>query len=152
MIYKREDVKALDMISTKKKAIEQLETIGLRFSPKWNRAIIPKQFTTGQRGLRVVRGYADTDGRVIVFNNNGTPYPRIEMKISPSPMQNQIIEILTKNGFEPRVNDIGNGKVRIMISGKKKLMLWLRLIGFSNERNKRMVGRYLKKEDSGGWI
>ena len=60
--------------------------------------------------LKVLRGYMDTDGCVVIFNNNGTKYPRLEMKVCPSPMQNQFIEILKKHHFEPRVNDIGKVK------------------------------------------
>lgn len=92
-----------------------------------------------------------TDGCITVFNNNGTIYPRIEMKISPSPMQNQIVNILQTNGFDPRVNNIGKGKKRIMLSGISKLKKWNKSIGFSNERNLNILKRFIEK-DSGGWI
>jgi len=147
----RKNEKTLDVIVTNPRVITTLLDIGMKKSPKWGAAIIPKRFLRNDLALKVLRGYVDTDGCIVVFNNNGTIYPRIEMKVCPSPMQRQFISILEKNGFRPRVNDIGKGKCRIMLSGKKKLMLWNRIIGFSNSRNKKMLGGYLKKIAGSGF-
>jgi len=149
--YKRKNEKTLDLIITNKQAVKKLIEIGLHESPKWNNAVIPAKFLRRDLSLLVMRGYMDTDGCISVFDNNGIIYPRIEMKICPSPMQAQFIRILEENGFSPRVNDIGNGKVRIMLAGVKKLRKWNNTIGFSNKRNSDIANRFIKK-DSGGWI
>ena len=90
-----------------------------------------------------LRGYFDTDGCVVRTNNNGTIYPRLEMKISPSPMQEQFIAILKDMSFNFGVYDIGKGKVRIQINGKKGLKQWSDMIGFSNKKHKDKCHKFL---------
>jgi len=143
--YLRKNEKTLDLIITKQHVINKLLDLGLKKSPKHQRAVIPRGFLQKELSLKVLRGYMDTDGCITVFNNNGSIYPRIEMKICPSPMQKQFIRILEKNGFEPRVNNIGNGKKRIMLAGVKKIRQWDRLIGFSNSRNLKIAKKFTEE-------
>ena len=85
-------------------------------------------------GKYVLRGYFDTDGCVAITNNNGTIYPRLEMKIMPSPMKQQLQELLNMYGFKYGVYEIGRGEVRIQMNGKKQLEKWKKEIGFSNKK------------------
>lgn len=125
-----------DLYVFKKEIIKYLvDEIGLKLSPKWNNAIIPDKYFHNDAALYVLRGYFDTDGSVVLANNNGTLYPRLEMKISPSPMQMQFIKILTETKFKFGVYQIGKGKVRIQINGKKQLTKWNNIIGFSNQKH-----------------
>jgi len=119
----------------RKHIIGKLLVLGLRKSPKWKRAIVPEQFMTYELGKHVLRGYFDTDGCVVIANNNGTRYPRLEMKISPSPMQVQLISLLKMYGFTFGVYDIGRGKVRIQMNGLRPLQKWTDIVGFSNEKH-----------------
>ena len=144
-LYKRKNEKTLDIIVKDKIVVEYLLKIGMKLAPKWGRARVPHDYLKGGLGLKVIRGYMDTDGCITVFDNNGTLYPRIEMKISQSPMQNQLIDILKKHNFKPRVNNIGRGKKRIMLAGKQKLLRWYCKIGFSNKRNIVIAERFIKK-------
>ncbi len=120
-------------IYSKEKVIYALETIGLKISPKWGRMEIPKKYSVGNLALFVLRGLFDTDGSITIFNNNGTVYPRIEIKMCPCPAQKQIMKILDESGFRYRVQHLDRGKIRIRISGKKELKKWINLIGCSNE-------------------
>jgi len=112
-------------------------------SPKWNRAIIPSWIF--ERGLEkyVIRGYFDTDGCVVITDNNGIRYPRLEMKVSPSPMQEQFQTILRKYNFKFGTHNIGKGKVRIQLNGKKELKKWNELIGFSNPKHQVKFNSFL---------
>jgi hypothetical protein len=112
-----------------------LNDVGMMISPKWKRAKIPEFYLNNELELLVLRGYLDTDGCVTITNNNGILYPQIEMKICPSPMQNQFIDILKRRGFRFQVNDIGKGKVRIRLNGKKQVYKWNKEIGFSNPKH-----------------
>jgi hypothetical protein len=105
---------------------------GLVLSPKWGRAKVPSYLFETDLILDVLRGYFDTDGCVTITNNNGTLYPRIEMKVCPSPMQNQLIEGLERYGFRFGVYQIGKGQVRIQLNGKTQLYKWFKLIGSKN--------------------
>ena len=129
---KRKNGNTADLFVFKRNIINYLLDLGLKKSPKWGRAIIPESFLNKKLGKFVLRGYFDTDGSLVVTNNNGTIYPRLEMKISPSPMQNQFIQLLQFYGFRFGVYQIGRGKVRIQMNGKKELKKWVKLIGFSN--------------------
>lgn len=112
-----------------------INEISLNPSPKWNRAEIPEWIFNKKLEKYVLRGYFDTDGCVVITNNNGTRYPRLEMKICPSPMKEQFIAILDKYQFKFGVYDIGKGKVRIQMNGKEELKRWNKLIGFSNKKH-----------------
>ncbi len=109
-----------------------INNIGLVPSPKWERAIIPKWIIDEKLEKFVLRGYFDTDGSVVLTNNNGVLYPRLEMKVSPSPMQEQFITILKNYKFNFGSYAIGKGKVRIQLNGKKELKKWNEIIDFSN--------------------
>jgi len=120
------------------------EEIGLKMSPKRHIAVIPKTLINSELELDVIRGYFDTDGSVVLTNNNGTLYPRLEMKICPSPMQKQIPEILQRHNFKFGVYDAGNGEVRVQLNGKKELEKWVSNIGFSNPKYQEKL-KYFKK-------
>lgn len=141
----RHNENTADLFIFKKKIIDYLiDEIGLKLSPKWGNAIIPEEYTSKELGLLVIRGYFDTDGSVVLTNNNGTLYPRLEMKISPSPMQQQFIQILQDNGFKFGVYQIGRGKVRVQLNGKGQLTKWRELIGFSNIKHTNKMNKVIK--------
>ena len=120
-----------------------INEIGLKLSPKWDRAVIPKKFLTNDLELYTLRGYFDTDGSLVTTNNNGTIYPRLEMKVCPSPMQAQFIDILRKYDFNFGAYNIGKGKVRIQLNGKSQLNKWIKLVGFSNEKHIKKISRFV---------
>ena len=117
--------------------LERFDRIGLSRSPKWNRAKIPKEYMKGKKSIFVLRGYFDTDGSVVITNNNGIIYPRLEMKVCPSPMQNQFIEILDKLGFRFGSYNIGKGKIRLQLNGISQLKKWKDVVGFSNPKHQK---------------
>jgi len=140
----RKEENTADLYLFKKNILEYLvDQIGVRLSPKWNRAIIPKDFCKNHLDVLVIRGYFDTDGCVVITNNNGIKYPRLEMKVCPSPMQFQFINILKKYNFRFGVYNIGKGKVRIQLNGIKQLTKWMSLIGFSNEKHLKKVIEFI---------
>lgn len=140
----RKNENALDIFVFKRKVLKFLDKCGLKKSPKWKRAIIPKIFM--KYDLSVLRGYFDTDGSVVITNNNGTLYPRLEMKISPSPMQKQFIKILKKYNFRFGAYDIGKGKKRIQINGKVELQKWFDLVGSSNRKHRKKARIFTNTE------
>jgi hypothetical protein len=124
-----------------------INEVGLNPSPKWNKAIIPYWIIENKLELRVLRGYFDTDGSVVITNNNGVVYPRLEMKICPSPMQKQFVQILKRHGFVFGVYDIGKGKIRVQLNGKKELRKWYDLVGFSNPKHAKKALVFLYPDD-----
>lgn len=141
--YHRKGEKTLDLIIRKRKVVQGLLRHGLVLSPKWKRAVVPKKFMRRKLIRFVLRGYMDTDGCISVFDNNGTEYPRIEMKICPSPMQQQLVRAIDSVGIKARINRLDRGKIRIMVSGTKKLIQWEKTIGFSNPRNGKIAEKII---------
>ena len=135
IIKPRKEDNTTDLFVFKKHIIFQLLELGLKKAPKWNRAIIPKQFMKKNYKKYVLKGYFDTDGSVVHANNGGKKYPRLEMKISPSPMQEEFIEIFGSFDFNHKIYDIGKGKIKIQMNGKKQLKKWKNCIGFSNQKH-----------------
>ena len=58
-------------------------------------------------------------------------------------MQSQFIEILNRHEFNFGVYKIGKGKIRIQMNGKKELMKWKKLIGFSNIKHQRKCDQFI---------
>jgi len=143
-IKKRSNENAVDILIFNKELITFLiNEVGLQLSPKWNRAMVPTTFLKDNLDLLVIRGYFDTDGALVTTNNNGTIYPRLEMKVCPSPMQSQFISILDKYKFKFGAYQIGKGKVRIQLNGKGQLENWIKHIGFSNQKHSDKIKRFL---------
>lgn len=133
-----------DLFLFKRKIIRFLVNgIGMVPSPKWNRAKIPAFYLNNKLELLVLRGYFDTDGSIVITNNNGTIYPRLEAKISPSPMQKQFIGILKRNRFNFIVQNIGKGKIRVRLNGEHQLKDWYYKVGFSNPRYLKRAKRFV---------
>lgn len=127
---------AVDVQIFKRKHVEfVVDKLGLKLSPKWNHATIPTYFLQRRLSKYVVRGYFDTDGSVVIANNNGTKYPRIEMKICPSPMQEQFVKILIDHKLKFGTYKIGNGMIRVQLNGKDNLHQWMKAIGSSNPKH-----------------
>ncbi len=132
----RKSEKACDLRCFKKELFEFLvNKVNLKESPKWNTAMIPDFCLGNSLELEVLRGYFDTDGSLVLTDNNGVLYPRLEMKICPSPMQNQFVEILERQGFRYGVYDIGDGKVRVQMNGEGQLNRWIERVSFRNRKH-----------------
>ena len=147
-VHFRKNENAVDIRITKRSIVNYFLKEGLKESPKWNKAEIPKSYLKHKK--YVLRGLFDTDGCLVRTNNNGTLYPRLEIKICPSPLQKQIIKVLESYNFRFGVYQIGNGQIRLQINGRSELKKWNKLIGFSN--NKHLMKFYEIMRYSGDWI
>ncbi|MBI2547621.1 MAG: hypothetical protein HYW23_04225 [Candidatus Aenigmarchaeota archaeon] len=153
-VFFRKGERAVDIQLFNQKLIDfMINDIGLVTAPKWQRAVIPSTYLNTDLEKDILRGYFDTDGSVVLAKNNGTLYPRLEMKISPSPMQKSFIEILERTGIRFGVYNIGRGKVRVQINGIKQIQKWMNQIGINNknqsERLKKIAGEGFEPSTSG---
>ena len=133
-VYFKKKENAVDICTFRKEKIDYiLNNLGLKISPKWNKMEIPEKYTQGKLALFVLRGLFDTDGSVTIFKNNGIIYPRLELRICPSPVKNQIVDILKENNIRFTIQKLDKGKIKIRISGRKELKNWFDKIGSSNK-------------------
>ena len=127
----------------KEKIFWALKSLKLKISPKQGKMKIPEGYSKGKLALFVLRGLFDTDGSVTIFQNNGKPYPRIEIRVMFSPSQGQIKKILKENGFRFRIQKLENNKIRIRLSGKRELKKWFKIIGSSNKSHLKRARQFL---------
>lgn len=130
----------------KEKVLFVLNNLGLKLSPKKNNMIIPERYFKKKLFPFLLRGLFDTDGCLSIFNNNGTDYPRIEIRICPSPAQEQFITILKELGFNYKVQKLDKNWIRIRVSGKNELKNWFNIVGSSNQVHLRKANRFLEKK------
>ena len=143
-IHFKKKENAVDICTFRKeKVFYALNEIGLKISPKWNRMEVPKKFMKEELYPHILKGLFDTDGSVTIFNNNGIIYPRIEIKICPSPAQKQFIDILDQFDFNYKIQNLDKGKIRIRISGVRELRKWFDLIGSSNQNHIDRANQFL---------
>jgi len=141
----RKTENALDIQIFNKKLMDFLiNEIGMVPAPKWERVVIPKIFLNNKLEKYVLRGYFDTDGSVVITNNNGTIYPRLEMKICPSPMRDSFIEILRRLNFRFGAYIIDNNRTRIQINGQKQLSKWIKEVGVRNPKYVQKINNYFR--------
>lgn len=146
-IFFKKNENAVDIkVYNKEKVLFALEDIGLILSPKMNRAKIPPKFMAKNLIPFVLRGLFDTDGCVSHFNNNGQRYPRIEIRICPSPMQEQFIGIVKLLGFKYTLQNLEGGHVKIRISGREQLKKWFNEVGSSNLSYVKRAEPFLKRK------
>lgn len=126
-----------------------LNEVGLKISPKWNTAKIPYRYFRNNLEIEVLRGIFDTDGSITITKNNGLLYPRLELKICPSPMQTQFIEIVDRIGCDFKVQRLEKGKIRIRINGKSELLKWLKIVGTSNPKHLNRANKILGIAEAG---
>ncbi|QGA80087.1 hypothetical protein [Candidatus Nanohalobium constans] len=134
--HEKKSENTLDVRCFQKELFEFMtEEVGLKTAPKKGRAMVPDRYTREELSSHLLRGLFDTDGSLVLTDNNGTLYPRLEIKISQSPMQDQVTELLEDKGFRFGSYDCGNGKIRIQMNGKGQLQKWQEEIGFNNQRH-----------------
>ncbi len=103
-----------------------------------------------------LRGYADTDGGIVLRNKNKNnfPYPLIKLSSSSKPLIQDVSNLLQELGLFHTVSyDLHSihSKTRkesiineIRLNGVEKVLSWSDLIGFSNQKNIEKI-RIIKK-------
>ncbi len=148
--YFKKKERAVDVQILNKELVKFLTVVaGMELAPKYKRAVIPGYLLNNELELSVLRGLFDTDGCVVITNNNDTTYPRLEIKVIRSPMRNQITDILRRNGFRFILspNDHRARQIRIQLNGLDELRRWMHLVGFSNEKHQNKATKYLNTRE-----
>lgn len=144
--YKKRENTVDLRVFKKEKVLFVLNNISLKLSPKKNNMVIPKKYFKKELFPSLLRGLFDTDGCLSIFNNNGITYPRIEIKICPSPAQEQFIKILKELGFNYKVQKLDKNWIRLRISGENELKKWFALVGSSNPIHLKKANIFLEKK------
>ena len=101
----------------------------------------------------IVQGYFATDGCLVIANNHGISYPRIEFASISKKLLQQVLDYLRSIGmtgnlyltksYENHWNDF----YRIQFNGKNNLKLFIKKIGFANPKH---IVKFQKWKRNGG--
>lgn len=132
--------------------------LGFPIGKKGNKLFIPRCFYEKNLVKYVIQGFFATDGSLVLTNNNGTLYPRVEAN---GVAKNLIIEIdnllnskKVKCHFyeakRKRHSYLNNKpQYRIQINGKDNLKVFIRNIGFINPKQIEKLNYYYKTASDG---
>jgi hypothetical protein len=138
-----------------KDLFKKIKESGFPIGKKGTKLKISKKFEK-KLYREIVKGIFATDGCLVITNNNGTVYPRLEFASISSKLLNQIKEFLDKidiNGMvytskkysNPQYNTI----YRLQINGKSHLEKFKNKIGFYNPKHQ---NKYEKFKSAAGGI
>jgi hypothetical protein len=148
--YDRKATRTTDLIIYSRKAYEQmLSMYGLQKSNKWVR--IPTRFADDSVAMKgITAGLLATDGSVVLTNNNGTVYPRVEIQNKSSGILREIRSFLTSKGMNaglytrPR-EEYDSTITRLQLNGRKNLLKFNRMIGFINPKHQLKFVKYMQE-------
>lgn len=101
---------------------------------------IPNFFLRSKLENYVVAGIFATDGSLVITNNNGILYPRVEFRSISIPLLQQIKDILEKNGMR---GGLYKKFTRLQFNGKHNLEIFINKIGFLNPKHHRKYKKWL---------
>ncbi|HIJ11134.1 TPA: hypothetical protein HA278_03705 [Candidatus Woesearchaeota archaeon] len=121
---------------------------------KADKPYIPKIFYDKDLVKYVVQGFFATDGSLVLTKNPNKYYPRIESKTTHKILMKQIKDYLNELGMNGYFYDYKFKKVdtrwktvrkqyRFQFNGKKNLILFSKLIGFVNPKQREKFERFL---------
>ncbi|MFA5259393.1 MAG: LAGLIDADG family homing endonuclease [Candidatus Pacearchaeota archaeon] len=131
-----------------------IHSFGFPIGKKGNQLFVPKVFYEKNLIKYLIKGFFATDGSLVLTNNNGTLYPRIEANGIAKNLIKEISIYLNSRNIKcnlylaKRVTQTGYAnrqeQYRIQINGKKNLKKFIKLIGFINPKQIERLNFYEK--------
>jgi hypothetical protein len=130
-----------------------ISSFGFPPGKKGNKLFIPKIFYEKNLVKYVLQGFFATDGSLVVTDNNGTLYPRVEANGIAKDLINEINNLLNKRGVKSKFyrakrknfeNEFPNCQpsYRLQANGVKNLKKFLKSVGFINPKHKKRLQYY----------
>ena len=129
-----------------------IKSFGFPVGKKGINLHIPKIFYEKNLVKHVVRGFFATDGSLVLTNNNGTLYPRVEANgiskflikeisdfLNSKNINSKFYEAKRKNNHYPNALQ----QYRLQINGKKNLKKFVMAIGFINPKQIEKLNRFM---------
>lgn len=143
-VSERRRCKAIDLIAYSKEIFDIInKKWGVEFG-KGKKVFIAEQFVSNPNIMKkIISGFFATDGSLVITNNNGVWYPRLEFQNTSYTILKQIRKFLAslgiKGGFYKmkRNKSISFGKkiYRLQYNGVKNLLNFRKEIGFINPKH-----------------
>lgn len=147
--------KAIDLNFVHHALFDYIHSFDFPFGKKGNKLLIPKIFYEKNFVKYVIRGFFATDGSLVLTDNNGTLYPRVEANGIAKNLIKQISNFLNANGinckFYQSKRKFGyppnhQQPYRLQMNGKKNLRKFIKKIGFVNPKQIEKLNRFMAVE------
>ena len=111
-----------------------------------NKKISDKFLSNNELMKKIISGFFATDGSLVITNNNGIIYPRIEFQNVSEQMLRQVQKFLSNvslngGGLYKMVRENNRVVHRLQYNGKENLLKFRNVIGFINPKHEE---KYLK--------
>lgn len=151
----RKNENTIDLNFVNKNLFDFISSFGFPVGKKGDQLFIPKIFYDKKLVKYVLQGFFATDGSLVLTDNNGTLYPRIEANGIAKKLIKEISDYINSLGikcnFYLAKRKIQTGYLnrqevyRIQINGKDNLKRYVKLIGFINPKQIERLRYYCKK-------
>lgn len=151
----RKNENTIDLNFVNKKLFDFIHSYGFPIGKKGNQLFIPKIFYDEKLVKYILQGFFATDGSLVLTDNNGTLYPRVEANGVAKILIKEISDYLNSVGIKSnfylakRRVQIGylnlQEQYRIQINGKDNLKKYVKFIGFVNPKQIEKLNYYYKK-------
>lgn len=151
--YKK-DQNTIEINFSDKQLFNLFKKIGMPIGKKGTSLSISNSFDNNFYAS-LVKGYFATDGCLVITNNNGIVYPRIEFSSISKIILQQVLNYLTSIGMKGglyishKSTKKWNTLYRIQFNGRKNLKLFRDKISFINPKHERKFEFYRKNGNEG---
>lgn len=149
-IKKRPKQRKIEINFTDKRLFLLLREIGFPIGKKGTRLKMTDFFNDNQKRY-VMQGYFSSDGSLVIANNNGTLYPRIEFSSISKLLLTQVFGYLKDKRMKGNIyvshrytNKNWNTLYRLQFNGKANLNLFINKIGLVNPKHIQKLKEYKK--------
>ncbi|MBR9683621.1 hypothetical protein GOV03_03710 [Candidatus Woesearchaeota archaeon] len=145
-VYRRPDYGKIEINFSDKLLFNKFKEMGFPVGKKGTELKIPQNLLNSMR--EIIKGYFATDGCLVLTNNNGISYPRLEFSSISKTLLIQVKEYLSSIGIVGQIylskkyNNHWNDLYRLQINGKDKLFLFQKKIGFVNPKHQVKFEKY----------
>lgn len=142
-IRSRPKIGSINLNFVKNSLFDFIAGFGFPVGKKGNKLFIPKLFYDKNLVRYVIKGFFATDGSLVLTDNNGTLYPRVEANgiaknliqeisifLNSKKINCKFYEAKRKNNYWKNLQQ----QYRLQINGKKNLKKFVREIGFVNPK------------------
>ncbi len=137
-----------------KSLFDYISSFGFPIGKKGNWLFIPKIFYKKNLIRYAIQGFFATDGSLVLTDNNGTLYPRVEANgiakdligeisifLNSQKVKCNFYESKRKSSYYPNTKQA----FRIQINGKENLKKFVKVIGFVNPKQAEKLASFYKK-------
>ena len=143
--------KAIDFNFVNYRLFDFIHSFGFPIGKKGNKLFIPKVFYKKKMVKYLLQGFFATDGSLVITDNNGTVYPRVEANGIARDLLIEINKFLNCKGIKCKFYESkrkyhfypnSQQQYRLQINGRDNLKRFVKIIGFVNPKQIDKLSKY----------